>query len=88
MKRALNYLVAALACTALILYAWPTPTILYECIVALHLFLGVVLLLLALPSLVRLVREGSATERIGWMVLLIGGVVGAVVMYTGARRHE
>jgi len=88
LKRALNYLVVALACTALILYAWPTPTILYESIVALHLFLGIVLLLLALPSLVRLVREGSATERIGWVVLLVGGAVGAVVFYTGARRHE
>ncbi len=88
MRRALNYLVVALACTAVILYAWPAPTILYESIVALHLFLGVVLLLLALPSLVRLVREGSAGQRIGWIVLLIGGAAGAVVIYTGARRQE
>ena len=88
MRRALNYLAVALACTALILYAWPTPTILYEIIVALHLVLGVLLLALAIPSLARLVREGSAGERLGWIVLLIGGALGAAVIYTGARRQE
>jgi len=88
LRRVLSYLVVALACTALILYAWPTPTVFYESIVALHLLLGVLLLVLALPSLVRLVREGSATQRIGWIVLLAGGALGAAIIYTGARREE
>jgi tetratricopeptide (TPR) repeat protein len=88
LRRVLGYLVVALACTALILYAWPTPTIFYESIVALHLLLGVLLLVLAIPSLVRLVREGSASERIGWIVLLAGGALGAAIIYTGARRQE
>jgi tetratricopeptide (TPR) repeat protein len=88
LRRALSYSVVALAGTALVLYAWPTPTILYESIVALHIFLGVLFLVLALPSLVRLVRKGSASERIGWIVLLIGGVLGAAIIYTGARRQE
>ena len=88
LRRALNYLVVALASTALILYAWPTPTILYEIVVALHLLLGVLFLALALPSLLRLVRDGSASERVAWIVLLIGGALGAIVIYTGARRQE
>jgi Tfp pilus assembly protein PilF len=88
LRRILGYLTIALAASALVLYSWPTPTILYEGIVLLHMVLGVVLLAIALPSLLRLVREGTIAERIGWMVLLAGGVLGAAVVYTGARRQE
>ncbi|HTV58579.1 MAG TPA: tetratricopeptide repeat protein [Verrucomicrobiae bacterium] len=88
MKRVLPYLVLALALTALLLYAWPTPTIPYEIVVGMHLFLGVCLLVLAFFHLPALIRKGSAIERAGWIVLLAGGAVGAAVIYTGARRQE
>lgn len=74
--------------TALFLYAWPTPTVIYEGVLVLHVLLGVLFLLLTVPFLLRLVREGSIGERLGWIVLLIGGVLGAAVIYTGARRQE
>jgi tetratricopeptide (TPR) repeat protein len=88
LRRTLGYLTIALAASALILYSWPTPTILYEGIVLLHMLLGVALLVFALPSLLKLFRESTLGERIGWMVLLVGGVLGAAVIYTGARRQE
>ena len=88
MKRLLPYLVVALAFTALFLYAWPAPTIQYEIVVGLHLFLGICLLVLAFFHLPSLTRRGSALERIGWIVLLLGGVVGAALIYTGARHQE
>jgi tetratricopeptide (TPR) repeat protein len=76
------------ATTAFILYSWPTPTILYEGVVLLHLLLGVALLVLAIPYLMTLMRQGSAAERVGWVVLLVGGLLGAAIIYTGARRQE
>ena len=88
MRRILGYLTAALAVSAFILYSWPAPTIFYEGIVLLHLLLGVALLLAAIPYLMRLIRQGTITERLGWIVLLIGGFLGAAIIYTGARRQE
>ena len=77
-----------MACSAVFLYAWPTPTIFYEGIVLFHILGGVLLLLVGIPFFSRLVREGSGSERVGWIVLLIGGALGAIVIYTGARRQE
>lgn len=88
LRRLLGYVTAALAVSAFILYSWPVPTILYEGIVLLHLLLGVLLLLIAIPYFLRLVREGTIAERIGWVVLLAGGLLGAAIIYTGARRQE
>jgi len=88
MKLLLTLLVAALALTALVLYAWPTPTVFYEGVLVLHIFGGVLLLVLALPFLLRLLREGTIGERCGWIALLVGGGLGAALIYTGARRQE
>ena len=78
----------ALAASAVVLYAWPAPTIFYEGILLAHLLLGVVLLILGLPGLLRLVREGAIAERIGWVLVLAGGVLGATIIYTGARHQQ
>jgi tetratricopeptide (TPR) repeat protein len=88
LRRILGYLAIILALTALVLYAWPTPTIFYEGLLAVHLGLGALLLVLAIPVIGRLLREGSAGQRIGWAALLIGGVLGATILYTGARHSE
>jgi tetratricopeptide (TPR) repeat protein len=88
LRRILGYLAAALAASALILYSWPAPTIFYEGIVLLHLLLGVALLLITIPYILSLVRQGTVAERIGWIVLLVGGGLGAAIIYTGARRRE
>lgn len=88
LSRLLPACVVGLALTALVLYAWPAPTIVYESIVALHLILGVFFLLLALPAAWRLGRRGTLTARIGWLVVLAGGLIGAAIIYTGARRQE
>lgn len=88
LRRILGSLVFLLALTALILYAWPTPTIFYETVLAAHLAMGALLLILAVPMIVRLLREGAWGQRIGWIVLLIGGLPGAAILYTGARHSE
>ena len=88
LPRLLGCLTAALALSAFILYSWPTPTIWYEGIVLLHLLLGVALLLIAIPYLAKLMRQGTLAQRAGWVVLLVGGALGAAIIYTGARRQE
>lgn len=67
-RRILGYLAIALAATAIILYGWPTPTIF------------VVFLEVGLPLGLRLVREGTAAERVGWLALL------AILLFAVAGR--
>lgn len=88
LPKVVGSLTIALAVSAFILYAWPTPTIWYEGIVLLHLLLGVTLLVIAIPCLAKLMRQGTVAERAGWIVLLVGGALGAAIIYTGARRQE
>ena len=76
-----------LAGSALYLFAFPSATIFYECIVLLHIVAGVVFLVFAVPWAARLMRGRSLWEKLGWAVLLLGGVFGAVILFTGARRN-
>ena len=87
-RQILAYLAVGLAVSAIILYSWPTPTIFYEGMVLLHLLLGVAFLVVGLRSGLRLVREGTVAERVGWLALLAGGIAGAFILYTGARHQE
>ena len=75
-----------LAGSALYLYAFPSATILYECIVLLHLLLGTVFLVAGVPWITRLMRGRSLWEKVGWGVFLLGGTAGAAILFTGARR--
>lgn len=88
LRQSLGSLAVILAATAILLYSWPTPTIFYEGILLLHLVLGVLFLVVALPTLQRLLREGTFAERAGWILLIAGGAVGAAILYTGARHRE
>lgn len=76
-----------LAASALYLFAFPSATIFYECIVLLHIFAGAAFLVFALPWIARLMRGRSLGEKLGWAVLLFGGAFGAVIIFTGARRN-
>jgi len=79
-----------LAGSALYLFAFPSATIFYECVVLLHIVAGAVFLVFGVSQIVpwtgRLMRGRSLGEKLGWAVLLLGGGFGAVVIFTGARR--
>ncbi len=87
MRRFLIAGILGLAGSALYLFAFPSATIFYECIVLLHIFIGAVFLVIGVPFIARLMRGRSLWEKIGWVLLLLGGAAGAGLLFTGARRN-
>ncbi|HVJ08014.1 MAG TPA: tetratricopeptide repeat protein [Acidisarcina sp.] len=88
MRRILTTATLVLAATALFLYAYPAASLVYEAVVVLHIVLGVALLVFGVPALWRSLRNVSAPERAGWIFLLAAGLIGAVLLFTGARRDK
>lgn len=86
MRRFLIFVSVGLAASALYLHAFPSATLIYECVVLLHIALGVGFLIVAVPWLSRLLRQRSRTEKLGWLTFILGGACGAVIVFTGARR--
>ncbi len=74
--------------SAIYLFAFPQPNLVYPVFVLLHTFIGVIATILMLVFFVGLLREARLTSRIGWLLLLAGGVLGCVLIYTGTVRSE
>jgi Tfp pilus assembly protein PilF len=88
MRRVTVVLLAVLFVTAAYLFVWPAANIPYFAAVILHLLAGIALLVFLVFALRGILRGGSATSRIGWILVAIGGVLGAVLIKTGTRRDE
>jgi Tfp pilus assembly protein PilF len=87
-RRLLRFLIAVLFSTAAYLFAWPSPSVPYFASDILHVLAGIVSLLVLVFVLRGLLREVSPILKIGWTFLMTGGVLGAVLIYTGTRRSE
>jgi len=81
-------LLAALFATAAYLFAWPSANVPYFGAVILHLLAGITLLIFLMFALRGILRGASITSRVGWVLIAVGGVLGAVLIKTGARREE
>ena len=89
MKRPLtDIFLAVLFVTAAYLFVWPAANVPYFVAVLLHLLAGIALLICLVFALRGILRSGSTTSRIGWILLAIGGVLGAALIKTGTRRDE
>ncbi len=86
MRRFLIAGALSLAGSAIYLFAFPGATLWYEGAVLFHIVAGALFLVLGAPWMARLMRGRGVWEKIGWGVLLLGGVPGAIIIYTGARR--
>src|ERR1700685_732452 len=86
MNRLRIFLLSSLFLSAAYLFSWPTATIIYEGAVAFHLAAGVFFAFVALPFILRQIRNGGAAERIAWLLLLAGTALGIVLIFTGAPR--
>ena len=84
----LSGLLLVLAVSAAYLYAFPQANLFYAGIVLLHALVGVIATIVLLIFLVRVVRQGNVLSTVGWLLILIGGIAGMVLIKTGAIRSE
>jgi hypothetical protein len=87
MKRITYILLIVLVLTAAYVYAWPAANVPYFGAIILHLLAGVAFLALLIFTLRSILREGPTASRVGWLLLVLGGILGALLIYTarGAR---
>src|SRR5271170_3214856 len=88
MPRALPGLIAFLFISAIYLYTFPQPNVLYAAIVLLHAAAGVIAAVLLTFSLFRLLRDGNLASRLGWGLLTVGAIFGLILIKTGTLRVE
>src|ERR1700733_6226951 len=88
MNRLIVILLALLFVTAAYLFVWPAANVPYFAAVILHLLAGIALLIFLAFALRGILRGASMTSRTGWILIAIGGVLGAVLVKTGTRRDE
>ncbi|MGB8836287.1 MAG: tetratricopeptide repeat protein [Candidatus Acidiferrales bacterium] len=88
MKRLTYLMLGALVVTAAYVYAWPSANVPYFGAIILHLLAGIAFLVLLIFTLRPILREGATVSRLGWPVLALGGILGAILIYTGARRAD
>ena len=88
MKKFLSWLLLLLFLTAIYEYAWPTPTIHYYVFVVLHLVAGLAFFVLLLFLFHKIWSESSFAARAGWSLLVLGGITGIALIFTGALRND
>ncbi|MGA7221325.1 MAG: tetratricopeptide repeat protein [Candidatus Acidiferrales bacterium] len=88
MKRVTDILLFVLVLTAAYVFAWPSANVPYFGAIILHLLAGVAFLVLLLFTLRPMLRQGPIASRIGWVLLAVGGILGAILIYTGTRRVD
>jgi tetratricopeptide (TPR) repeat protein len=88
MRRLTQILVAALFLTAAYVFAWPSANVPYFGAVILHVVAGVVFLVALFFAIRRIWPAATPGQRLGWVLLALGGLLGAVLIYTGTRRGE
>jgi tetratricopeptide (TPR) repeat protein len=81
-------LTITLGLTALYLFAWPSANLAYFAAIVLHLLAGVAFLGVLIFASRTILRNGPTISRLGWLILALGGILGASLIYTGTRRAE
>ncbi len=88
MRRLTSISLAVLFLTAAYLFAWPSANVPYFAAVIAHLLAGIVFVILLVFVLPRLLRGAPLVSRAGWILLALGGLLGAILIYEGTRRAE
>ncbi|HEV7218633.1 MAG TPA: tetratricopeptide repeat protein [Terriglobales bacterium] len=87
-QRSLLWQLVFLFLSAVYLFAFPQPNLIYPIFVLLHMIVGVIATVILLALLARLLRDAGGVLRLGWLLLLSGGLLGCVLIYTGTVHSE
>ncbi|HXY03250.1 MAG TPA: multiheme c-type cytochrome, partial [Terriglobales bacterium] len=87
-RRLLSAGLIFLVASAAYLYTFPQSNVLYAVIVLLHAVVGVITAVLLVIFLKSLFRGTNNITRVGWLLLLAGGIIGLVLIKTGTPRSE
>jgi len=74
--------------SAIYLYAFPQPNVVYAIVVLLHAAVGLVATVYLAILLLRLLRQGSILARLGWLLITSAGILGVVLIKAGTSRPE
>src|SRR5580658_4584797 len=88
MKRLRSRLLAVLFLTAAYVFVWPAANVPYFAAVLLHLAAGLVLVVVLALSMRSILPAVSPAQRIGWLLLALGGVLGLILIFTGTRKSD
>ena len=84
----MSWLIPFLVVSAAYLYTFPQPNIFYAGVVLLHAVGGVLAAILLIPAFLRLMRTGTLSSRVGWLLIAAGAVIGLILIKTGTSRTE
>ena len=86
--RTLSWLIPFLVVSAAYLYTLPQPNIVYAGVVLLHAVGGALAAILLIPAFLRLMRTGTLSSRVGWLLIAAGAIIGLILIKTGTSRPE
>jgi Flp pilus assembly protein TadD len=72
--------------SAVYLYAFPAPTLLYAAAILLHAGLGLIAAVCLVFFCWRYLKARTLTAKIGWVLLTLGGLLGSALVYFGTTR--
>lgn len=87
-EKLLRGLIVLLAVSALYLYAFPQPNLVYPAVVLLHAFGGALATPLIAIGLWRWLREGNVVWKLGWIMLAAAAILGLVLLVKGTPHSE
>jgi tetratricopeptide (TPR) repeat protein len=87
-QTSLGWQLVFLFLSAIYLFDFPQANLIYPVFVLVHTLVGVVATILLVAFLSRFLRAASWIARVGWLLLLAGGILGCVLIYTGAIHSE
>lgn len=85
-KKVSRFLVAALLFNSAYLWARNDANVFYVANVLFHLVMGIGAVLFGMRWTLRRLGSGSGRERLVGTLLLLGGILGVVIVFTGATR--
>ena len=87
-RRFLATVLVFLLASAVYLYAFPQPSVIYAATVLLHVAAGILASIYLLVFVFGLLRHGSWISRVGWLLVSASAVFGIVLIKLGALRAD